>query len=422
MSKTTAGDCCGEAGSGLLGVEEARTRMLAAVEPVGGVEQLGLRDALGRVLADDLAAPFDVPPFPNSAMDGYAVRSADCAGRQQVELRVAGSSFAGSPCDAEVRRGQAVRIMTGALLPDGADAVVMQERVRRDGERIGFDAAGVEAGLNVRYPGEDLKAGETVLRRGRRLSAADLGLLASLGLGEVRVRRRLRVAFFSTGDELRSVGQPLQRGQIYDSNRYILHGLLTQAGVEPLDMGVIADDRQAVRDAFAQAAAMADAILTSGGVSVGEADFVKETLDEMGRVDFWKIAIKPGKPLAFGTVDGAVFFGLPGNPVSVMATFYQFARPALMKMAGADAAEPLVVRVRCADTLRKAPGRMEFQRGRLARDDNGEWVVHSTGLQGSHVLSSMSRADCFILLPAESSGVEAGEQVEVQPFSTLTNT
>ena len=419
MSKTTKTDCCGEAGGGLLSVEEARRRMLAAVSPVTGVEQLGLRGALGRVLADDLASPFDVPPFPNSAMDGYAVRSADCGGRERVTLDVVGSSFAGSPYEGEVGSGQAVRIMTGAVLPDGADAVVMQERVQRDGDRIGFDAAGVEAGLNVRYPGEDLQAGEPVLQQGRRLTAADLGLLASLGLGEVRVQRRLRVAFFSTGDELRSVGQPLQRGQIYDSNRYILHGLLSEAGVELLDMGVIPDDRQAVRDAFREAAAMADAIVTSGGVSVGEADFVKETLDEMGQVDFWKIAIKPGKPLAFGTLDGAVFFGLPGNPVSVMATFYQFAKPALMKMAGARAGEPLTVRVRSADTLRKAPGRMEFQRGRLVHAEDGHWEVHSTGRQGSHVLSSMSRADCFILLPAESAGVEAGEEVEVQPFAGL---
>ncbi len=419
MSKSSPVDCCSGHTSGLLGVQEARTRMLAAVSPVGGVEQLTLRDALDRILAEDVVSGLDVPPFANSAMDGYAVRSADCADTAGVELTVVGSSFAGSPYGGEVGTGQAVRIMTGAVMPDGADAVVMQERVERDGDRVRFDGGSVKQGLNVRYAGEDLKTGDTVLEAGKRLAAADLGLLASLGIGEVRVKRRLRVAFFSTGDELRGVGEALEKGQIYDSNRYILHGLLNQAGIDLIDMGVIPDDRQAVRDAFQQASAMADALVTSGGVSVGEADFVKETLDELGQVDFWKIAIKPGKPLAFGTINDAVFFGLPGNPVSVMATFYQFARPALRKMMGETPGEPLVMRVPCTETLRKAPGRMEFQRGRLARDERGQWVVHSTGLQGSHVLSSMSRANCFILLAAESSGVEAGGLVEVQPFCGL---
>lgn len=419
MSRAPSTDCCAETTARLLSVEEARARIVDAVTPVSGSEQLALRSALGRVLTETPVSGIDVPSFANSAMDGYAVRSADCAGNTDAELRVVGESFAGSPWTQALGAGEAIRIMTGAALPPGADSVIMQEQVERSGERIRFSGERLKQGLNVRYPGEDIHAGEALLAAGKRLQAADIGLLASVGLNEVRVARRLRVAFLSTGDELRCVGEPLQPGQIYDSNRYLLHSLLQSAGIDAIDMGVIPDQRQAVREAFLQAAAMADVLITSGGVSVGEADFVKDTLDEVGQVDFWKIAIKPGKPLAFGSLGECVFFGLPGNPVSVMATFYQFALPALRKMAGESPRAPLSLRVPCAEPLRKTAGRMEFQRGRLERDAQGQWVVHSTGLQGSHVLSSMSKADCFILLPADSDGAEAGDLVEVQPFCGL---
>lgn len=404
--------------SGLMTVAQARARIDALVKPIEGEEQLPIRAALGRTLAEPLISTIDVPPYTNSAMDGYAVRGGDLPQSGRTRLTVVGRAMAGAPWDREVMPGQAVRIMTGAVMPTGADTVLMQEAVTVDGDAIGI-GAGHRCGENVRHAGEDMAAGDTVLAPGTRLLPAELGVLASLGIAEVRVRRRLRVAFFSTGDELKSLGEPLGPGQIYDSNRYTLHGMLSRLGVDLLDLGVIRDDRAAIQRAFHDAAAMADVVITSGGVSVGEADFVKQTLDELGRVDFWKIAMQPGKPLAFGTVGAAVFFGLPGNPVSVMATFYQFVQPALQKMMGMAVVPTLSLRVPCAVTLKKRPGRQEYQRGILRQDADGNLTVATTGRQGSHVLTSMSRSNCFIVLPAECAGVAAGELVEVQPFSGL---
>jgi len=417
MNESSAGpqDCCAEDITGLLNVSEARRRIMELVAPVGGVEQVHLRAALTRVLARDMVSNIDVPPYTNSAMDGYAVRSADLPTHGQDGLKVAGAAFAGSPFQGTVGPGECVRIMTGAMLPDGADSVVMQEQVEVSGDRI-LIGSGHRPGQNVRRAGEDMAAGQPVLQRGKRLLPAELGLLASLGIAEVPVSRRLRVAFFSTGDELRSLGETLAPGEIYDSNRYTLYGMLSRLGVELMDMGVVRDDRDAVRQAFETAATTADAVITSGGVSVGEADYVKETLDAMGRVDFWKIAMKPGKPLAVGRVGDALFFGLPGNPVSVMVTFYQFVQPALRAMMGETVTDPVTVQVPCASALTKSPGRTEFQRGQLARDSDGRLTVTTTGLQGSHVLSSMSRANCFIVLPGPSAGVAPGELVDVQPF------
>lgn len=416
MNDTTA-DCCADPSQKLLSVEQGRQRILDAVTAIASYEQLHLRAALNRVLAEPVVSAIDVPPFANSAMDGYAIRYEDCTGASPCTLTVIGASFAGAPFDGEVTAGQCLRIMTGAVMPAGADTVLMQETVERDGEQIRFDPANIKAGQHVRHPGEDTRAGQTVLEPGKLLGPAELGLLASVGVGEIRVLRKLRVAFFSTGDELTGIGTPLQNGQIYDSNRYSLHGLLSNAGVEFYDLGVIPDRREAVRDAFRQAAAMADLVLTSGGVSVGEADFVTETLEELGEINFWRMAMKPGKPLAFGKLGDAVFFGLPGNPVSAMVTFYQFVLPAIRRMSGAQPRDPLVFEARCANPLKKAPGRMEFQRGILQRSADGNQEVSTTGLQGSHVLSSMSLANCFILLPAESSGAGEGDSVLVQPFS-----
>ena len=404
--------------STFLPLDEALERIRAGLEPVEGYQQLALRDALGRVLAEDVASPIDVPAYTNSAMDGYAVRSADLPAEGETTLTVVGTAFAGQPFDGTVQAGGAVRIMTGAMLPEGADTVVMQEDTERDGDELRV-RPGHKPGQHVRHAGEDIPARGTALAAGKRLRPSEIGLLASLGVPEVRVRRRLRVAFFSTGDELRSIGEPLEEGQIYDSNRYTLHGMLTRLGVEQLDMGVIPDRREAIEEAFRQAAAVADAVITSGGVSVGEADYVKETLDSLGQVGFWKIAMKPGKPLAFGRIGEAVFFGLPGNPVSAMATFYQVVQPALRHMLGETEVLPARLQARCADPLKKRPGRQDFQRGILRHDDSGQLVVTSTGAQGSHVLSSMSRANCFIVLPADSGDVEAGALVEVQPFEGL---
>ncbi|HHJ16160.1 MAG TPA: molybdopterin molybdenumtransferase MoeA [Gammaproteobacteria bacterium] len=415
----TAHDCCADPKQKLLSVAAGRQRIMDAVPVLTATEQLHLKSAPGRVLATPVVAPVDVPPFDNSAMDGYAVRSADCNAPGTTQLAVTGASFAGAPFDGAVAEGQCVRIMTGAVMPDGADAVLMQEHVERDGDNISFSKTGISAGMNVRYAGEDTRRGDTVLDAGTRLSAAGIGLLASVGVSEVSVTRRLRVAFFSTGDELTGVGATLAPGQIYDSNRYALHGMLSNPAIECYDLGVIPDQREAVRDAFRQAADMADLILTSGGVSVGEADYVTETLGELGEINFWRMAMKPGKPLAFGKLDKAVFFGLPGNPVSAMVTFYQFVLPAIRKICGETPREPLLIQVRCAEDLKKAPGRMEFQRGILHTNSEGEMVVSTTGLQGSHVMHSMSRANCFIHLPAECAGVAAGEQVDVQPFQDL---
>lgn len=418
MVATTGHDCCADNTGSLLSVEQGRTRILDAVQGIRSTEQLSLRSALHRVLARAVVSGIDVPPFDNSAMDGYAICSTDCHPDKKISLSVIGESFAGLPFTGRVNQGECVRIMTGAVMPEGADAVVMQEHVTRRDECIELGPENsMRAGQNVRYAGEDTHCGDTVLAPGIRIGAAEIGLLASVGVSEVTVCRRIRVAYFSTGDELAGVGNSLQAGQIYDSNRYTLFGLLNNEGIEACDLGVIPDDRQAVRAAFKQASETSDLVITSGGVSVGEADFVTETLAELGQVSLWRMATKPGKPLAFGRLGQAYFFGLPGNPVSVMATFYQFVLPAINKMAGLNERPPLLIQVPAGETFRKAPGRTEFQRGILFRDERGKWAVRSTGIQGSHVLSSMSKANCFVILDSESDGAQQGSLVTVQPFS-----
>lgn len=398
-----------------LTVEQALERVLAESAPVRGTETLGIADALDRVLAQAVSARIDVPPARNSAMDGYGLRSAD--GRVGNVLRVVGVSAAGHPWDGPVGPGECIRILTGAVVPDDVDAVAVQERVRADDGRVTLEVD-VSAGANIRGRGEDTRAGTVILETGRRLTAADIGLLASQGIGEVGVLRRPRVAFFTTGDELVPIGQPLGPGQIHDSNRYTLAALLKRYPVEFVDLGVIADTEAAVRSALTQAGKTADLILTTGGVSVGDADYVSRLLQQEGQVGFWKVAMKPGRPLAFGRFGGALFLGLPGNPVSAMATFSLFVRPALLRLIGADATPPWTLRARLQEDLRKAPGRADFQRGILEQRD-GEWVVRSTGGQGSHQLRSMSLANAYIRLPAESSGARAGEEVEVIPFQSV---
>ena len=413
-------DCCeDEQNSGLLTVTEAQARILDSVTAVTDTQTLPLRDALGRVLADDIVSPIDVPSHTNSAMDGYAVRAGDLPAEGVREFPVPGTSWAGRPWLSAIEPGQAVQIMTGGMMPEGAETVVMQEHVEREGDTVRI-GSGHRPGQNVRAAGEDLATGQPVLAVGKRLTAADIGVLASIGLGEVSVFRRLKVAFFSTGDELRSVGEPLGPGEIYDSNRYTLFGMLQNLDVEIIDMGVVRDQRELIEQAFNEAAARADAIITSGGVSVGEADFVKETLEKLGSMSFWKIAMKPGRPVTFGHINNAVLFGLPGNPVSVMVTFFQFARPALKKMTGETGSTGVyTVRARSTTTLRKRPGRYEFQRGVLEQSGPGEFTVRSVGAQGSGILRSMSEANCFIMLDPDRTHVEAGEEVEVQPFQNF---
>lgn len=402
---------------GLLPVNEALEKIFQEITPTEEIESVEVMASFGRTLGEDIISPINVPSYDNSAMDGYAVQGADLPDSGKITLDVIGSSFAGAPFDGVMQPGQSVRIMTGAKIPNGADTVIMQEKANREGEQVTFSSDdNHRAGENVRMSGEDMKTGETVLSPGKKLGAAELGMIASLGYGEVQVKRRIKVAFFSTGDELCSAGERLGDGQIYDSNRYTVFSMLSELGVELIDLGIIRDERGLIEQAFKDAAAQADVVITSGGVSVGEADFVKETLDKLGEVNFWRIAMKPGKPLAFGKLDNAWFFGLPGNPVSAMVTFLQFVRPAINHLAGKERVTPFRIPLRCTNKLKKRPGRLEFQRGILTQDENGETVVQGAGHQGSHILRSMSIADCFIVLPAENGGVEAGEWVEVEPF------
>jgi molybdopterin molybdotransferase len=379
-----------------------------------------IRAALGRVLAADVVSPLDVPGHDNSAMDGYAVRFEDLAPDRETTLGRVGESFAGKPPTATVGKGECVRIFTGAVMPQGADTVVMQERTTEaEGRvRIAAGAAG-KAGQNRRFAGEDLKRGQIVFGAGQLVHPAELGMLASLGIGEVTVYRKLRVAFFSTGDELKSIGTPLAAGEIYDSNRYTLYGMLSALHCDMIDMGVVPDVPEALERALATAAASADVVITSGGVSVGEADFVKQLMDKLGEVVFWKIAMRPGRPLAYGRIANAHFFGLPGNPVSVMVTFYEFVQDALKILQGQREGAPQpTFKVRLAAPIRKVPGRTEFQRGILAREADG-FTVRTTGDQGSGILSSMSRANCFIVLGTDVGNVAAGELVDVQLFEGL---
>ncbi len=403
-------------------VAKARELIASFLTPVAAVERVHLRNALGRVLAEDLVSPLAVPGHDNSAMDGYAVRFADLRPDGETVLKRVGESFAGKPWPGAIGPGQCARIFTGGVMPQGADTVVMQERASEDANGVAIPAGAVtKAGSNRRFAGEDLKQGQTVFRTGQRLRPAELGMIASLGIGEVSVVRKLRVAFFSTGDELKPIGTPLAAGELYDSNRYTLHGMLTRLDCEVIDMGVVADVPAALERALASAAQAADVVITSGGVSVGEADFVRAQLDKLGEVLFWKIAMKPGRPLAYGKIGGAHFFGLPGNPVSVMVTFYEFVRDALLVLQGQRDIQPVpTFKVPLAAAVRKAPGRTEFQRGILSPDGAGGWTVRTTGDQGSGILSSMSQANCFIVLGSDTGNVAAGELVEVQLLEGLT--
>jgi molybdopterin molybdotransferase len=397
-----------------LRVDKAREAILACLSSVAQIENVAVSAALGRVLAEEIVPRINVPAHDNSAMDGYAVRFADL---EKAALKEVGTALAGKPFKGKLGPGECVRIMTGAVMPEGADTVVIQEVIKKEGERVSVPP-GQKKAQNVRYAGEDLAIGKAVLAPGKLLKPADIGLIASLGIGEVKVKRRLRVAFFATGDELASIGSPLKEGEVYDSNRYTVRGMLERLGVEALDLGVVRDDPAALEKAFRNASGKADAVITTGGVSVGEADFVKQLMATLGEVLFWKIAMRPGRPMAFGRIGDAFLFGLPGNPVAVMVTFYQFVRPALLHMAGRSDSDSPLLTVISSENLRKVPGRTEYQRG-VVFNQGGEWRVRTTGQQGSGVLRSMSEANCFIVLEHERGPVKAGEQVSVQLFEGL---
>lgn len=403
--------------SDLISLEQALEKMLSQISPLQQSESIALTAAAGRITAAPVISPIDVPPFANSAMDGYAVRLADL--QANALLPVAGKAFAGAPFDGDWPAGTCVRIMTGAPVPAGAEAVIMQEQAEVGDAGVRFTAE-VQAGQNIRLAGEDIRQGAGVLPAGIRLGAAQLPLLASLGVAEVQVVRKLKVAVFSTGDELQPFGQPLQAGQIYDTNRFAVRLMLEQLGCETLDLGIIRDDQNALRAAFEQADRQADVVISSGGVSVGEADYTKQMLDELGEVGFWKLAIKPGKPFAFGKLKQAWFCGLPGNPVSAALTFYQLVQPLLAKLAGhSDWHLPPRLQARALTPLKKAPGRLDFQRGVFSSNAQGELEVSTTGHQGSHVFSSFSQGNCFIVLERERGSVAVGEKVDIEPFNAL---
>lgn len=402
-----------------MSVAKARLYIRNYLNPITEKELVDLRSSLGRILATDILSPANVPNYDNSAMDGYAFNADDITPNASTKLTIIATIFAGKAFDGTLAARECVRIMTGGAMPKGADTVIMQERVQCEANSIHFTEAPKRT-MNVRYAGEDLKLGQVVLTSGHLMRAADLGLLASLGIAKILVYRKLKVAFFSTGDELASVGQSLEIGQVYDSNRYTLHGMLTRMGVEVIDMGAIPDNPDLLKNTLLASSELADVVISSGGVSVGEADYMKLLLTKHGQVVFWKIAMKPGRPLAYGKVGDAHYFGLPGNPVAVMVTFYQFVREAMLVLMGQLQPTQLpMFNVECTENIRKMTGRTEFQRGVLFADKDGIWKVKPTGAQGSAILSSMSLANCFIVLDEATGNLSAGAIVQVQVLDGL---
>lgn len=398
------------------------------VEPVSATEQVGVFDALDRVLARDIISPISVPPHDNSAMDGFAFDGSVLAPDRALTLQVVGTALAGQPWQGQVGPGQALKIMTGAVMPAGLDTVVAQELAQVSGDSLTIAAGTLARGDNRRKLGEDLMQGRAALHQGKRLGPAALGLIASLGIAEVTVWRQLTVAYFSTGNEILSLGEPPRAGAVYDSNRYTVFGMLRRLGVKVIDMGVIADEPAALEQAFTQAAARADAIITSGGVSVGEADYTKTMMKKLagrsGGVAFWRIAMRPGRPMAVGRITAggldsersAVLFGLPGNPVAVMVTFLAFVRPALLRLMGAREPAMPMLRARSAEAIRKKPGRTEYQRGIVSAAPDGGLQVRTTGNQGSGVLSSMVQANGLIVLGHDQGHVAPGDEIDVMMF------
>jgi len=413
--KTTA-SCADPWDADSISVVQALEQIEGNISQLQESEALPIRDCLGRISSESVISPINVPGHANSAMDGFAVAGVSLPTQGIAELTEIGTAYAGKIFNRECKENECVRIMTGAVIPDGTDTVIMQEQVEQlDNQTIRIDC-NHRTGENVRQAGEDIKSGETVLQPGSKINSADLGILASLGIGTLKVIRKPVVAFFSTGDELVSIDKPLQKGQIHDSNRYTLHGMLSQLEVDILDMGVIRDEPQAIRDGLLDASQKADLIITTGGVSVGEADYIKPVLEEVGQTEFWKIAIKPGRPLTFGSIGKSVFMGLPGNPVAVMVTFSLFATHAIRKLAGGPTSETPLLKVRSLQDMRKKPGRDEYLRGIVSKGENNQWQVEKTGMQGSGILTSMSRANCFIVLPAENEDVKKGDLVDIKLF------
>jgi len=407
-------DCC--SAPGLLPFEQAMEKMLSAIKPIDETEFIPLSKALNRVLARNISSPLNVPPHNNSAMDGYAFKLASL--QETNTLTMVGRSMAGAPFQGKCNLGECIRIMTGAKLPSCCDTVEMQENCQANENSITF-LEDRTFNDNIRFSGEDIAINQQVFSQGKKLSAIDIGVLASLGVPTIEVFRKITVAVLATGDELKSPGETLNEGDIFESNSYALIAMLSKLNVTVINFGVIADDEQAIRDAFEQADQQADVVISSGGVSVGDADYTKLVLEQLGEIGFWKIAMKPGKPFAFGKLANSYFFGLPGNPVSALVTAHQLAVPALLKLQGAQPRNKPLLKVKTATQLNKRAGRMDFQRAILSTNQQGEMIVTSTGSQGSGILTSMSTANCYIVLPASQGKVAANEIVDVQLFDEV---
>ncbi|TOL91174.1 bifunctional molybdopterin-guanine dinucleotide biosynthesis adaptor protein MobB/molybdopterin molybdotransferase MoeA [Vibrio parahaemolyticus] len=412
-SKEKDAACCDTLSPAFLSVVQGQEKILSLVNTVSEIEACKIENAYGRVLAEDIISPVNVPQYTNSAMDGYAIRSDDV---DRDSYQVVAEVMAGHAYDQPLQVGQAVKIMTGAPTPLNGDTVVMREQASQEGDKVTFDGANIKAGQNVRQAGEDLAIGSDVFTAGTRLASPEMGMIASLGFGETNVFRKLKVAVFSTGDEVQAPGTEQKANSIYDSNRFTIMGMLEKLGCEILDFGILEDNEQLMIEALENASAQADVVMTSGGVSVGDADYIKLALDKLGQIDFWRINMRPGRPLAFGQINNKPFFGLPGNPVAVMVSFINFVEPALRKMQGEQGWKPLKVNAIATENLRSRQGRTEFSRGIYELDDTGRLTVRTTGKQGSGILRSMSEANCLIEISPAIDTVKAGESVTIIPL------
>ncbi|EJG1635087.1 bifunctional molybdopterin-guanine dinucleotide biosynthesis adaptor protein MobB/molybdopterin molybdotransferase MoeA [Vibrio parahaemolyticus] len=412
-SKEKDAACCDTLSPAFLSVVQGQEKVLSLVNTVSEIEACKIENAYGRVLAEDIISPVNVPQYTNSAMDGYAIRSDDV---DRDSYQVVAEVMAGHAYDQPLEVGQAVKIMTGAPTPLNGDTVVMREQASQEGDKVTFNGSNIKAGQNVRQAGEDLAIGSDVFTAGTRLASPEMGMISSLGFGEANVFRKLKVAVFSTGDEVQAPGTEQKANSIYDSNRFTIMGMLEKLGCEILDFGILEDNEQLMIEALENASAQADVVMTSGGVSVGDADYIKLALDKLGQIDFWRINMRPGRPLAFGQINDKPFFGLPGNPVAVMVSFINFVEPALRKMQGEQGWKPLKVNAIATENLRSRQGRTEFSRGIYELDDTGRLTVRTTGKQGSGILRSMSEANCLIEISPAIDTVKAGESVTIIPL------
>ncbi|EGQ8131553.1 bifunctional molybdopterin-guanine dinucleotide biosynthesis adaptor protein MobB/molybdopterin molybdotransferase MoeA [Vibrio parahaemolyticus] len=412
-SKEKDAACCDTLSPAFLSVVQGQEKILSLVNTVSEIEACKIENAYGRVLAEHIISPVNVPQYTNSAMDGYAIRSDDV---DRDSYQVVAEVMAGHAYDQPLEVGQAVKIMTGAPTPRNGDTVVMREQASQEGDKVTFNGSNIKAGQNVRQAGEDLAIGSDVFTAGTRLASPEMGMIASLGFGEANVFRKLKVAVFSTGDEVQAPGTEQKANSIYDSNRFTIMGMLEKLGCEILDFGILEDNEQLMIEALENASAQADVVMTSGGVSVGDADYIKLALDKLGQIDFWRINMRPGRPLAFGQINNKPFFGLPGNPVAVMVSFINFVEPALRKMQGEQGWKPLKVNAIATENLRSRQGRTEFSRGIYELDDTGRLTVRTTGKQGSGILRSMSEANCLIEISPAIDTVKAGESVTIIPL------